>query len=286
MTATSTSTEPDQGASPGRDLLAAIVMGVALAVAFIWAVLTSQMAVAIVVGVFVALGVVEASAQFRRHGIAPVVLVLLATTAVTFGVTLHLDHYGQVLGMVVLLLGSGLWLLVDRTHTNALARMGATVLLGLWLPLLGSFAILLTGLDGGGLAILLVIVSAAMSDVGAYAVGSLVGRHKIAPRLSPNKSWEGLAGGLVAAAAGAWALVAWIAPPVFDQVLLTPGIGVAIGVACAVAAFGGDLFESMIKRDLGIKDFGSLLPGHGGILDRFDGILVALPVGWLLLVMA
>lgn len=284
MTAASTSTDPDQGAPPGRNLASAVILAVALAVGFIWALAVGQAAVTIYITLFIGLGVVETSATLRQHGIAPMVVVLLVTTIVMAGATLRVDHLGQVLGVLVLLLGSGLWVLVGSRRSNVLARMGVTVLLGLWLPLLGSFSILLAGLEDGRLVLFLVVACTAMADIGAYAFGSLLGRHKIAPSVSPNKSWEGLVGGLAVAAGIGWLLAGVLYPLVDEQAGLHVDQAVVVGVACALAGFGGDLFESLVKRDLGIKDFGAMLPGHGGILDRFDALLVAFPVGWLLMV--
>lgn len=284
MTAASTSTDPDQGAPSGRNLASAVILAVALAVGFIWALVVGQAAVTIYITLFIGLGVVETSATLRQHGIAPMVVVLLVTTIVMAGATLRVDHLGQVLGVLVLLLGSGLWVLVGSRRSNVLARMGVTVLLGLWLPLLGSFSILLAGLEDGRLVLFLVVACTAMADIGAYAFGSLLGRHKIAPSVSPNKSWEGLVGGLAVAAGIGWLLAGVLYPLVDEQAGLPVDQAVVVGVACALTGFGGDLFESLVKRDLGIKDFGAMLPGHGGILDRFDALLVAFPVGWLLMV--
>lgn len=270
---------PTSPPSTGRNLPVAITIALVLAVAFITSLYLGQGAVTIFIGMFMVLGVLETSAQLRTRGISPLVVVLIAGTFVTAGATWRVGYLGQVLGMLVIVLGSALWMLADRDRRDALTTMGATMLLGLWMPFLGSFAILLAGLDDGRFALLLVIACTAMADVGAYAVGSQIGRHKIAPRLSPNKSWEGLLGGLVVAALVGWGLATWLFPE-FDDIR-----AIMVAVACAIAGFGGDLFESMVKRDLDIKDFGSLLPGHGGVLDRVDAILAALPVGFVVLVL-
>lgn len=258
----------------------AIAMGVVLAGSFIVALYYGQAPVTVVIAFYMVLGVIETSAQLRTRRQSPLVVVLILTSIVMAGATLRVEHLGQVLGTLVLLLGSGLWMIVDPDREDAMARMGVTTLLGMWLPFLGSFAILVTGLDDGRFSLLLIIACTAMSDIGAYAVGSQIGSHKIAPRLSPNKSWEGFVGGLVVAAVTAWGLATWLYPEFPDSLALV------VGLACAIAGFGGDLFESMIKRDLGLKDFGEMLPGHGGVLDRLDGILVALPVGFMILVLA
>jgi phosphatidate cytidylyltransferase len=114
------------------------------------------------------------------------------------------------------------------------------------------------------------------SDVGGYAVGSLIGRHPMAPSVSPKKSWEGFVGSVLACAAGGGIL--------FDQVLhASPTNGVIFGLAVVGTATLGDLGESMVKRDIGVKDMGTLLPGHGGLMDRLDSLLPTAPVAFLLL---
>ncbi|CAM5701155.1 Phosphatidate cytidylyltransferase OS=Streptomyces glaucescens OX=1907 GN=SGLAU_24265 PE=3 SV=1 [Streptomyces glaucescens] len=117
-----------------------------------------------------------------------------------------------------------------------------------------------------------------VSDTGAYAVGWRFGKHKLAPRISPGKTREGLVGAVAfAMAAGALCM----------EFLVDGGAwwhGLLLGLAVAASATLGDLGESMIKRDLGIKDMGTLLPGHGGIMDRLDSLLPTAPVVWLLLV--
>lgn len=113
-----------------------------------------------------------------------------------------------------------------------------------------------------------------INDIAAYFVGIAAGRHKMAPRVSPGKSWEGAIAGLGAGVLVAGAVAPWLGLPRAAALLW--------GAAAVVAAQAGDLFESALKRRAGVKDSGGLLPGHGGVLDRFDGILVAAPVGYLL----
>lgn len=119
------------------------------------------------------------------------------------------------------------------------------------------------------------------NDTGAYCSGSLLGKHKLFPRISPGKSWEGSAGGAVVVVAAAWAAGTWLDQP-GDSLLTIPQW---IGLGLVVVVFGtwGDLVESLLKRTLGIKDSGSILPGHGGMLDRFDSSLMAMPAAVLYL---
>jgi phosphatidate cytidylyltransferase len=120
------------------------------------------------------------------------------------------------------------------------------------------------------------IVLTVLSDVGGYVAGVLFGKHPMAPTVSPKKSWEGFAGSALFCAVGGAVLL----PTLLDGEIWE---GVVCGLAVMLAATLGDLGESMIKRDLGIKDMGSLLPGHGGIMDRLDSLLPAAPVTFLLL---
>lgn len=145
-----------------------------------------------------------------------------------------------------------------------------------YLPLPACFVGLMLAPSDGPKRTLLFLILVVCSDVGGYAAGVTVGRHLMAPAISPKKTWEGFAGSaLFCLAGGAIGLVALLHGAVWQ--------GLLIGAAALGCAALGDLVESMIKRDLGIKDMGSVLPGHGGILDRIDGMLITAPVVWLLL---
>jgi phosphatidate cytidylyltransferase len=111
-----------------------------------------------------------------------------------------------------------------------------------------------------------------VNDSGAYCVGSLLGRHKLFPRISPGKSWEGSIGGAVFVLAAAWAISRFL-----DSTMLTTLEWLGLGLVVVVFGTWGDLIESLFKRTLGIKDSGNILPGHGGMLDRFDSSLMAIP---------
>ena len=111
-------------------------------------------------------------------------------------------------------------------------------------------------------------------DAGAYCVGMLLGRHRLFERISPKKSWEGVIGGSVACIAGAYATFYW-----FDEFFQVPDLSTWIGLSVVVAVFAtfGDLVESLIKRSVGVKDSGHIIPGHGGVLDRIDSLLLVAP---------
>jgi len=145
-----------------------------------------------------------------------------------------------------------------------------------YLPLMAGFIALMLAAPDGSRRTLILLILTVCSDVGGYVVGILIGRHPMVPVISPKKTWEGFAGSALAClAAGAIALPLLLHGSVWQGLLL--------GVAALLAATLGDLTESMIKRDLEIKDMGTVLPGHGGILDRIDSLALAAPVVWLLL---
>jgi phosphatidate cytidylyltransferase len=171
-----------------------------------------------------------------------------------------------------------LWYLIGVTRANPTMNAGVTLLAVLQIGLLGSYAALILTLPNGIGVLLGVILATAANDIGALLVGQQVGRAPVAPDVSPNKTVEGVIGGALASVI--------LTPLVLGMVLkLHPwhtGSLAALGLCVAVAAPLGDLCQSMLKRDLGIKDMGSVLPGHGGVFDRFDGLLFALPVAFYL----
>lgn len=275
MSERSASTDGDTARAGDRNLAVAIVVGVVLAGLFVGTVLWHPVAFTSLVGLLVAVAILESGRVIRATGrvlAVPVVLVaalLMLAGAHAAGAT------GQLLGVLVLFLGAVTWELVDPQRRRVLEACGTTLLLGLWVGLPASYAALLvTRPTDGSLAAIAVIGAAVFADIGAYAAGSLLGRHRIAPSVSPNKTWEGLAGGLVLPAA----VAALVLPPLGG--LFTAASAAAVALLAGLAAFLGDLVESMVKRDLQVKDLGAVLPAHGGVLDRVDGILLALPVGY------
>ena len=144
------------------------------------------------------------------------------------------------------------------------------------MPLLAGFAALLLAPDDGAGRVIAFIVTVVCSDVGGFAAGVLFGKHPMAPSISPKKSWEGMAGSLSACMlAGVLLIGLMLGGPWWA--------GLIFGAAIAVSATVGDLGESLIKRDLGIKDMGDLLPGHGGLMDRMDSLLPSAAIAYLLL---
>jgi phosphatidate cytidylyltransferase len=172
------------------------------------------------------------------------------------------------------------WRLFDHglrtAPRNFLRDTAITVFTLAWIPLLASFATLLLLEPDGNLRVLTFMILVVCSDVGGYVAGVLFGKHPMVPSISPKKSWEGFAGSLVFSVIGGLLTV---------TLLLEANsmIGVVLGVGLVLVATCGDLIESQIKRELGIKDMGTLLPGHGGIMDRLDSMLPSAFVSWLVL---
>jgi phosphatidate cytidylyltransferase len=160
--------------------------------------------------------------------------------------------------------------------TGYVRDLTAAVFALAYLPFLAVFVPLMLARPDGSRRTLIFVALAVCSDVGGYFAGILLGKHPMAPGISPKKTWEGLAGSvLLGVTAGAILLVTLLHGHVWQ--------GVILGAAAVGAATLGDLAESMIKRDLEIKDMGSVLPGHGGVMERIDSLLIVAPVAWLLL---
>jgi phosphatidate cytidylyltransferase len=175
---------------------------------------------------------------------------------------------------------SFLWYLAGVVHAKPTMNIAVTLFAFVYVGFLGSFAALLLAYpDELGVGILLgAVICTAAHDIGAYLVGKYWGKTPLAPELSPNKTFEGLVGGVLASVFIGLLIVSRIGP--WDA-----GKAFWLGVVVAIAAPLGDLCESMIKRDLGVKDMGKLLPGHGGVLDRIDALLFVIPAVYYLSVL-
>lgn len=185
--------------------------------------------------------------------------------------------YGGPEGLVVALMvgcaGTVAWRVVDERIENTLADSMASMLTLLWIPFLASFIVLMELAPDGWQRVVVMVLAAVGSDTGGLFAGMLFGKHPMAPRVSPKKTWEGFVGGLILGT-----LVAAIAAYFFFDGRWW--IGAVVGLACALAAVLGDLAESAVKRDIQVKDMSSVIPGHGGILDRIDSLLFAAPVAY------
>jgi phosphatidate cytidylyltransferase len=169
-----------------------------------------------------------------------------------------------------------LWRIADGVG-NAVRDIAGGMFVALYPSFLAGFAALLLAAPDGGRRIIVFILVTVLSDVGGYAFGVLLGKHPMAPSVSPKKSWEGFAGSVLTCVVGGALAV---------HFLLEQGEwlgGAVLGACAAIAATVGDLTESTIKRDLGIKDMSGILPGHGGVMDRLDSLLLVAPPSWALL---
>ena len=233
--------------------------------------------VTIVVGVAVA----ELYAVQRQAGYEPVTLAGI-TASVSLVIASY--HYGTAAIPTVLFLATAvclLWYLVGAAADSPVMNVGVTLLGVLWIGMFGSFAALMLSIGDDGIGILLAAVLGTVGyDVGGLFVGKNAGRQPLSAA-SPNKTVEGLVGGCVIAVIVVVVLSALVGLGPIDSF----GEGLLVGLVIAVVAPLGDLSESLVKRDLGVKDMGSMLPGHGGMLDRFDGLLFVLPAVWLLATM-
>jgi phosphatidate cytidylyltransferase len=261
-------------ARAGRNLAFAIGIGVALGAAFLASLLLAKWLFILFAAFLVGFTVFELSSALRFAGrdVPRAVSVVVGVLAMPAAFFLHVPGlWLAVLGAVAIVT---IWRLAEfafrRSHRGSgrdlLADLAAGVVVQLYITLMGGFYVVLTGEDGGELWTLAAIVIVVLTDVGAYAAGVLFGRHPMAPKISPKKTWEGFAGAALVAVVGA-VLLCWL---LLGQ---SPLLGIPLGLALMSIATAGDLAESLIKRDLGIKDISSWLPGHGGLLDRLDSIL-------------
>jgi CDP-diglyceride synthetase len=260
----------------GRDMRVAVVSGLVLALAALACFAGGPVSSMVIVTVVVLLATAEAFAAFRRAHYHPATLLGLVAVLSLMIETYNKGVAALPLVVVLLVAGSFVWYLV-RVEPDAepVAGMVSTVFVFAWIGGFGSFAALLLNPalfpHRHGVAFMLAaVLTTVASDVAALLVGSALGKHPLAPAISPNKTWEGLIGGAVAAILVAVVVVHFIHPWTVSKALI-------FGVVVAVVAPLGDLSQSMIKRHLGIKDMGRLLPGHGGLLDRVDGLLFVLP---------
>jgi phosphatidate cytidylyltransferase len=263
------------GGRAGRNLPVAIGVGVALAALIVLSLYVVKAAFVALVAVAMLVAVWELTSALGSKQITPpVVPVSVGTVAMIAGAYFG-GSQALVVALALTVLGVIVWRLTDGP-AGYVRDMTAGVFTAAYVPFLASFAVLLVVPDDGELRVTTFFLVTTFSDIGGYAAGVLFGRHPMAPAISPKKTWEGFAGSaLTCMAVGAAALTLLFAEAWWKGVLLGAGI--------VLAATLGDLGESVVKRDLGVKDMGNLLPGHGGIMDRIDSLLLSAPVAWLLL---
>ncbi|MDT9683835.1 phosphatidate cytidylyltransferase [Streptomyces sp. TRM76323] len=262
----------------GRDLRAAIGVGVGLGAVIIASLFIQKAVFVGVIAIAVVVGLWELTSRLQeRKGIrAPLVPLAVGGAAMVVAGYVR-GAEGAWVAMALTALAVLVWRMTEPPE-GYLKDVTAGVFAAFYVPFLATFVALMLAADDGPRRVLTFLLLTIVSDTGAYAVGWRFGRHKLAPRISPGKTREGLFGAVAfAMAAGALCMLFLVDGGTWWQ-------GLLLGLAVAVSATLGDLGESMIKRDLGIKDMGTLLPGHGGIMDRLDSLLPTAPVVWLLLV--
>ena len=267
-------------ARTGRNLILAILIGLAFGVAVLLSLLVIKelfMLFAVLIAGFASYELAQAlrKADYQVPRIPSVVVAVAAVP---------LAYYGGAGGQLLAVLGGILLVCVWRLAEQAVPdrrRSGAGLVRDLaaiafvqgYVTFLATFAVVLTAADGGQLWTLAFIIIAVAADTGAYASGLTFGKHPMAPVISPKKTWEGFAGG---------ALASVVAGVLLSTLMLgnTWWFGLFFGAAIFLTATLGDLVESLVKRDIGIKDMSSWLPGHGGFLDRLDSILPSAAVAY------
>ncbi len=273
------------GGTAGRDMPTAVAIGLGLAAVFVlvtkFAKSTGVMAIVVAV---LGLAAVEFFEKTQERGYRPATVTGIAAAVLIPLAAYWQGEIGIVLGLFLAVLATVVTMMSAPTGDGQPLVNGAITLVGIgWIALLGSFAGLILAGDGalGTDTIFALVIAVVANDVGALLVGSAGGRTPLRPWISPNKTVEGLIGGAVVTI-GSMILLNIANTERSTWISLSDCI--ALGVVVAILAPIGDLTESMFKRSLDIKDFGTLLPGHGGILDRFDGFLFTLPAAYYLLV--
>ncbi len=269
----------------GRDLRAAVLSAVVLLALIAGSLIFWKTAFMFVVAAAVVVAVWELRKGFLAKGIDLPEQPLMVGGAVMVFVAYFFGAPALVTATAVTGLVIMLWLL-RRGVEGYVMNATASVFTLIYVPFLGSFVALMLAEDGhpgwtdefdyGVLGILAFILVTIASDIGGYVAGVLFGKHPMAPVISPKKSWEGFAGSLISCVAAGWALVVYGLDGDW-------WVGVCLGLIAVTMATLGDLCESVIKRDLGIKDMSQIIPGHGGLMDRLDSLLATIAPIWLLL---
>ncbi|MBJ7383328.1 MAG: phosphatidate cytidylyltransferase [Mycolicibacterium sp.] len=272
--------EPKKSSRAGRDLPAAIGVGALLGFGVIAILLFAPRVWVAVVAVAMVVATLEVTRRLTEGGYSiPLLPLLVGGQAMIwltwpYGAAGALGAFG---GTVVTCL---IWRLLSgglkAPPVNYLRDVAVTVFLATWIPLFGAFGVLLVYPDDGAGRVFCLMLGVVFSDIGGYTAGVLFGKHPMAPAISPKKSWEGLGGSLVFGIA--------VSVLAVEFLLEKPWwVGIPLGIMLVITGTLGDLIESQVKRDLGIKDMGTLLPGHGGLMDRLDSVLPSAVATWIVL---
>ena len=271
----------------GRNLPAAIVVGAMLAFAIVAILIWDRYLWVLLLAVAMPIATHEVVRRLREAGyLIPVIPLLIGGEAMVW-LAWYQHAYGLLTAFGATAVTCMFWRLAlgsttaphgstDSPSGNYLRDVAATVFLAAWVPLFGSCSVLLAFPSDGSGRVFCLMIGVVASDVGGYAVGVLFGKHPMVPTISPKKSWEGLSGSLFFGITAVTLTATLLAHrPVW--------VGLLLGLLIVATATLGDLVESQIKRDLGIKDMGRILPGHGGLMDRLDGALPSAVATWTVL---
>jgi phosphatidate cytidylyltransferase len=283
--ATTPTQQPARKASrAGRDLPAAIAVGAAIGGTLVATLVFAPRFWVLIVAIAILVASHEVVRRLREAGYIIPVIPLLAGGQLTVWLTWPYHAAGAVAGFGIMVVVCMFWRLfmqgahrLDATAPSTYLRdISATVFLAAWVPLFASFGVLLVYPHDGPGRVFCLMITVVASDTGGYGVGALFGKHPMVPAISPKKSWEGFTGSLVFGISAAVLTATFLAGK-------PPWLGALLGVVLVLTCTLGDLVESQIKRDLGIKDMGRLLPGHGGLMDRLDGVLPSAVAAWVVL---
>lgn len=277
-----TEAPPAKTSRAGRNLPAAIGVSLLLGGIVIGTLIFAPRGWVVILAIAMPVATHEVVKRLREAGYSiPLIPLLVGGQAMIwlswpFGPAGVLGAYGGTVLVCLIwrLLSQGL----DSQPVNYLRDVAVTIFLATWIPLFGAFGALLVYPDPreGASRVFAFMLAVVFSDVGGYAAGVLFGKHRMVPAISPKKSWEGLAGSLVCGTTAAVLAVVFLMHKPW-------WVGIPLGLMLVITATAGDLVESQFKRDLGIKDMGTLLPGHGGLMDRIDGALPSAVATWIVL---
>lgn len=281
--ASATPAEVDHGRA-GRNLPAAIGVGVGFGAYVVLSLLFFNWAFVALIAAALSVGAVEIHQALQKKGMnSAIIPIVVGTIAIVIGSYLAGQQDPVVFSTNSVLLASlaltVLASLVWRMPGGAegfVKDSAASLFVIAYVSLLGSFAALLLAGTNGAARVVTFLLIVVASDTGGYIAGVLFGKHPMAPKISPKKSWEGFAGSLILG------VTAGVCMAVFG-LKVQFWVGIILGISLVVVGTCGDLIESLIKRDVGIKDMSSFVPGHGGVMDRLDSLLVAAPIAWLIM---
>ncbi|MEI8261047.1 MAG: phosphatidate cytidylyltransferase [Actinomycetes bacterium] len=258
----------------GRNLTAAIVSGVILGALVLLSLFTVKWLFAVLVIVCLVIAVHEFTQTFAKAGIrlarSPLYVgaALIPASAYIWGTTAQLVTTGAIILVIFI------WR-IRRGVDGFVRDITASTFIITYLPFMAGFLMLTLEADNGPQRVVVFILLTISNDIGGYTAGVLFGRHPMAPAISPKKSWEGAAGSIVLQVAVGAATFMWLLHAPWWQ-------GVIAGIVLMITATAGDFVESAIKRDLGVKDMGTMLPGHGGVMDRLDSLIPNSFTSWAL----